>query len=437
MYPISSDQLQELVSKLNISSLTAATIRQIVALAKSVEQHTGTPVIHLEIGNPGLPSNALGVTAEKEALTSGVAGAYPPIMGIDAIKKAGSKFIKAFVDTSIPSRCIVPSVGSMQGSFCVMMLLAHRDKKKDTMLYLDPGFAPQHLQCHLLGMKQVSFDIYSYRGKALEAKLEEVLSAGNITGMLYSNPNNPAWTNFTEEELEIIGRLATKYDTVVIEDLAYMGMDFRTYCGEPGVPPFIPSVSKYTSNYIILVSASKIFSYAGQRVALMCMSPELAERREPLLKEFFGMPTFIDAYIFGIVYAVSSGVTHSAQHAMAAMLNAAAEGRIDFVKDSMAYRDRCARARKIFMDNGFSLVYADDAGVPVSDGFFFTVTYGEMDSETLQRELLRYGVASISLPGTGSTRHGLRICPSRMVNDEEYFKLEERLKAFSHDHPQS
>ena len=97
------------------------------------------------------------------------------------------------------------------------------------MLYLDPGFAPQHLQAKVLGLKQQSFDIYNYRGRALADKLESILAQGNITGILYSNPNNPAWTNFTPAELEIIGRLATKYDAIVLEDLAYMGMDFRRF----------------------------------------------------------------------------------------------------------------------------------------------------------------------------------------------------------------
>lgn len=149
------------------------------------------------------------------------------------------------------------------------------------MLYLDPGFAPQHLQAQIIGMKQTSFDIFNYRGDALAEKLESILKHGNITGILYSNPNNPAWTNFTEDELATIGRLATKYDAIVIEDLAYLGMDFRHDCGTPFEAPFIPSIAKYTDNYVLLISASKIFSYAGERIALVCMSPTVFSRTDP------------------------------------------------------------------------------------------------------------------------------------------------------------
>lgn len=431
MLPLSDEQLTGIISRLDIPSLTEATIRQIVAVTTEAEKASGEKYMHLELGNPGLPSQQIGVEAECEALRNGIANKYPPVMGTTALKNAASRFVKAFLDVDIPGNCIVPSVGSMQGSFSLMLLLGRRDPAKDTMLYLDPGFAPQHLQAQILGLKQTSFDIYDYRGEALAEKLESILAKGNITGILYSNPNNPAWTNLTPDELASIGRLATKYDAIVIEDLAYMGMDFRHDCGTPFEEPYVPTIAKYTDNYVLLLSASKIFSYAGERIALVCMSPEVARRTDPGLMPVFRMRTFADAYIFGVVYCVSSGVTHSVQCAMAAMLEAAADGRINFVHDCEEYRRRCARARQLFTDAGFKVVYADDAGTPVSDGFFFTATYGDMDSESLQRALMRHGISTISLPGTGSTRHGLRICVSKLADDKDFETLAERLRAFT------
>lgn len=431
MLPLSDEQLTGIISRLDIPSLTEATIRQVVAVTTEAEKAAGEKYMHLELGNPGLPAQQIGVEAECEALRNGIANKYPPVMGTPALKNAASRFVKAFLDVDIPGNCIVPSVGSMQGSFSLMLLLGRRDPAKDTMLYLDPGFAPQHLQAQVLGLKQTSFDIYDYRGEALAEKLESILAQGNITGILYSNPNNPAWTNLTPDELASIGRLATKYDAIVIEDLAYMGMDFRRDCGIPFEEPYVPTIAKYTDNYVLLLSASKIFSYAGERIALVCMSPEVAQRTDPGLMPVFRMRTFADAYIFGVVYCVSSGVTHSVQCAMAAMLEAAADGRINFVHDCEEYRRRCARARQLFTDARFKVVYADDAGTPVSDGFFFTATYGDMDSESLQRALMRHGISTISLPGTGSTRHGLRICVSKLADDKDFDTLAERLRAFT------
>ena len=95
---------------------------------------------------------------------------------------------------------------------------------------------------------------------------------------------------------------------------------------------------------------------------------------------------------------------------------------------------RGGRARKIFLDNGFHLVYDGDGDRPVSDGFFFTAGYKGMDSEQLHSALLRFGVSSIPLPSTGSKQDGVRICVSLLDNDEAFNILDERLKAFINEH---
>lgn len=434
MIPLTQQSLDEAVECLQIQHLTSATIRQICALAAELERRAGEDFVHLEIGNPGLPAEEIGVEAEIKALRSGVANKYPAINGIPELKENGARFLKAFLDVDVDPKGIVPTVGSMQGSFTLLMLLKQRLEGKDTMLFINPGFPAQRHQAKILGMKSAEFDIYPYRGKNLEAKLREILDAGNVTGLIYSNPNNPAWTNLTEEELEIIGRLATEYDVIVLEDLAYMGMDFRLYQGKPGEKPFVPSVAKYTDNYILLLSASKIFSYAGQRIALVCMSDAVYNRKYEFFRKFYEMPAFGDAYIFGILYAASSGTSHSAQHAMAELLGKAAAGELDFVGHCSEYGRRAVEVKKAFTDNGFHIIYDMDGEEPIADGFFFTIGYRGMSSEELQRELLRYGISSISLPTTGSDQPGIRACVSAISDDKTFDKLRRRLRAFNEEH---
>lgn len=434
MFPITPQQLDDAIRACGVGLLTEATIRQMCSVAAQAEGIAGEKMVHLEIGNPGLPASQVGVEAEKAALDAGVANQYPNIGGIPELKKAGERFIKAFLGVDVPAEGIIPTVGSMQGSFTLMLLLRQRDPKKDTMLFLNPGFPAQPTQAYILGLKQASFDIYDYRGAKLEAKLEEMMAGGNITAMVYSSPNNPAWTNLTDEELQIIARVSKKHDVIVMEDLAYMGMDFRHDYSHPGQAPYVPTVARYCDNYILLLSGSKIFSYAGQRIAMVCMSPAVANREFPALTDFYHMPTFLKAYIFGVLYAASSGTSHSAQCALAAMLDAAADGKLDFVGDSREYGRRGERTKKIFTDNGFEIVYAKDGKEPIGDGFFFTAGYPGMDSETVQRELLRHGVSAISLPGTGSRQHGIRVCVSMISDDKAFDDLDRRLKAFNAEH---
>ena len=434
MLPIDKSITNDTIKRLGIVDLRSATIRQICALANQLEQHSGEQFSHLEIGNPGLPPATIGMQSERDAITEGIVNRYPNIAGIPEIKSAGSSFVKAFLDLDIDSKGIIPTVGSMQGTFTLMLLLKKRTEGKETMLFIHPGFPAQSNQAKILGMNTRSFDIYEYRGEKLRVKLEEMLAPGDVCGIIYSNPNNPAWTNFTDDELKIIGEMATKYDVIVLEDLAYMGMDFRKGYGIPYKTPYIPSVGKYTDNYILLISASKIFSYAGQRIAIVCISDKVYNSFSESIADFYEFPCFGDAYVYGVLYASSSGTAHSAQYAMASMMKAACEGRINFVADCSEYARRAKRVREIFLKNGFHLVYSDDMNDPISDGFFFTAGYGNLKSEILQLELLRYGIATISLPCTGSTQDGVRVCISVISDENEFSILDERLKRFDDDH---
>lgn len=434
MFPLSQEILTKTASELGIIDLSTATIRQIVALSVALEKEANEKFVHLELGNPGLPASAIGIDAEIAALRAGVANTYPAINGIPELKEAGSRFIKAFMNIDIPPKTIVPTVGSMQASFTLQLLMSQRLPRRDTILFFNPGFPAQRHQAKVLGIGIEQFDIYNFRGKALEAKLEELLSKGNVTAIIYSNPNNPSWINLTDEELEIIGRMATKYDVIVIEDVAYLGMDFRTDFSHPFEPPYIPSVGKFTDNFIMLVSGSKIFSYAGQRIAIVAMSKEVYERTYEFFTNFYEMPAFGDAYIFGVLYTASSGTSHSAQHALAAMMDAACEGRLNFVKDTSEYGRRAAIVKKCFTDNDFHIVYDMDGDLPISDGFFFTVGYGNMDGKSLQYELMRHGLSAITLSSTGSEQEGVRICVSALSEEKDFNMLNERLKAFKNEH---
>jgi aspartate/methionine/tyrosine aminotransferase len=238
---------------------------------------------------------------------------------------------------------------------------------------------------------------------------------------------------FTEKELKIIGELATKYDVPVIEDLAYFCMDFRKDYSKPGVPPFQPTVANYTDKYILLISGAKAFSYAGQRIALMVVSNALFKTRAPDLRRYFISDQVGKSVIYGAIYSLSAGVSQSAQLGFAAIMKAANEGKLDFVKPIREYGEKAKTMKKIFTDNGFKIVYDNDDGEPIADGFYFTLSYPGFTGEELVEELLYYGVSAIALSTTGSSRAGIRACVS-LVKREEFSILEERVKRFTKDH---
>ena len=430
----SQELVDRVVDELKITDLEQATIGQVVLLASRLEELTGIPFIRMDQGVPGLEPCRIGTEAEKQALDTWIPAIYPAAEGIPELKTEASRFVKAFLDVDISAAACVPVTGSVAGSFGSFIACTQCDPGKKTVLFIDPGFPIQKSQLKVLRIPHVQFDVHDFRGEKLRAKLESYLEKGNIAGIIYSNPNNPAWISLTESELQVLGELATRYGAVVLEDLAYFGMDFRSDFGRPFEPPYIPTAARYTDNYILMLSSSKIFSYAGQRAAMLCISDSLFGRRFPALAErYAGAGIFGPTLIGSILYMITSGITHSTQFGYAAMLRAATEGRFDFVKETSEYARRSRRMKDLFEQHGFHVVYDKDIDRAISDGFFFTIGYGGMPCGELMRELLYYGISSISLSTTGSEQQGIRACCSRMSEDL-YGVLDDRLRAFRLDH---
>lgn len=432
--PIPADIVDNIVSQSGIKEVGKASIREVKRLINDIEKASGKEFVRMEMGIPGLPPCHVGVEAQIKALQNGVAAIYPDIEGIPELKQEAARFVKNFIDLDVnPENCI-PTVGGMMGGMAGYMTFVRCRKERDTTLFIDPGFPVQKQQHRVMGLKYETFDVYEHRGQKLRAKLESYLEKGHIHTLMYSNPNNPSWICFTDEELQIIGEMANKYDVFVFEDLAYFGMDFRQNISTPGVAPFQPSVGKYTDNYALLISGSKAFSYAGERIAMLVMSNKLYNREFDDLVPYFNMTKLGRAIIYGTVYAISSGVAHSAQYAMAAIFKACNDGSYNYINDIKEYGEKAAIMKKLFVDNGFKIVYDKDGDQDLADGFYFTIAYPGMNSDELLREFLYYGVSAISLSTCGSERsEGLRACVS-LTPRSQFPMLEERLKLFNENH---
>ena len=397
--PIRKEIVDGLIARLGIQDFAKATIREVKQVAAQAEQASGVEYIKMEMGIPGLPAARVGVEAQIRALQGGIASRYPDIQGYPELKRQASRFVKAFVGVDVAAEGCVPVTGSMQGTYASFLTCSQADRRRDTVLFIDPGFPVQKMQLQVQGVRYETFDVYDYRGAKLRGKLEQYLAT-------------------------------TQYDAVVMEDLAYFAMDFRQDLSRPFEPPYQPSVARYTDNYMLLISGSKAFSYAGERIGVVCISDKLFHRHYPdLSARYEGLP-FGLVFSTRMLYALSSGTSHSAQYALAEMFRAACDGEYCFRDEVKVYGERARLLKDIFRRHGFYIVYDRDGDQPVADGFYFTIGYPGMTSGELAHELMYYGVSAISLITTGSHQEGLRVCTS-FIEDHQYEQLEERMKTFS------
>ena len=133
----------------------------------------------------------------------------------------------------------------------------------------------------------------------------------------------------------------------------------------------------------------------------------------------------------GGIYPTTAGVPQTPQHALAALLEAASNGEYNFLDEVKVYSQLASKIKIIFQKYDFNLVYDEDMGEPISDGFYFTISRKGMTGTELLFQMLRYGMAGITLSTTGSTKEGIRICVS-LIRDSQLDEMEDRLSALNY-----
>ncbi len=432
--PLDKALVDGIKSKLDINPAYAS-IREMNRLVSEIEEKTGIQFLKMEFGIPGLKADPLGINGMIEQVRDNAfTHIYPPFDGIPELKKEAARFVKLFMDVDVPPSSCIPTVGAMQGCFISVAIAGRSFRDKDTILFLEPGFPVNKIQTKVLGLKSDSIDLYDLRGKALLKALDERLSRNDIGGLLYSSPNNPSWLILSEEELKGIAELCRKYDCIPIEDLAYFGMDFRKDYSVPGEEPYQPTIAKYADLYITIISSSKVFSFAGERIGITVISPKMYGTRRENLRQYFNTDDLGHAFIHGGIYPTTSGVPQSSQRGLYTLLKAVNEKKINLLSLAREYGKRAKAMKKIFLDNAFYLVYNNDLGKPLADGFYFTVAYPGLKSDMLVNELLYYGISAISLKITGSCRDdGIRACVS-LIDESMFDDLRQRVSRFHLDH---
>jgi len=210
----------------------------------------------------------------------------------------------------------------------------------------------------------------------------------------------------SDEELSGIGMFCEWNDIIAIEDAAYLGMTKR---GQSNQYRQWSSIAQYTDNFFLLLSASKMFSYAGERIGLLVSSAALMNRDYDAMDEFFGCQN-VGRAIKRTIFNLTAGAPHTAQYAIARVLEAINQGQYDFIKVLSEYANRAKIVKDILLRNGFYSVY-ESARDERDGGFYLTVGYPGLTATQLLKELLYHGVTALPLSIFGSChKGGVRVC---------------------------
>ena len=406
----------------NRFNLTKPTIREVGLIRAGLSKRIpGFQVIGMDMGIPGLDTPQFILDAQKAAITGKACSQYAPFDGIPQLKEAVSYFVNQFLGITVEPRDCIPTVGGMHGCKEAIGIVGRLDRTKNNILVLTPSFSVNFLQGKVYDVKMQHLDFHELYGNNLVAAIDQVFQQGTIAGILWSSPNNPTWRVFSERELEGIGKLCTNYNVIAIEDAAYFGLDSRmTDRRAPGKPPYFPTIATYTKNWIKILSASKIFDYAGERVGAAIISHDVAELKSNRLKRWYDKTDVWHAFVQGGLYSSVACVSQSAQYAFTAALKASGDGSFNYFEYDRPYETKARAVRDILLNHGLNLQYNKDDFGPMGYGYYATLKDPQFnDGGQLTIALLRCGMTTVPVRGFGGDHNeGVRLCTATLTPQE-------------------
>ncbi len=246
-------------------------IREIMELASSM-----TDVIHLEVGDPDLPTPAPIVEAAHRAALDGYTR-YTPNAGLPSLRAAiaGRLRDRHGLETSPEAVVVTP------GAVCALAtsVLAIVDPGEE-VLVPDPGWPNYRSMVQLAGGRPVPYPLRAETGYLPDPAGLERLLTPRTKLLVVNTPANPTGALFPEEVVRQLVGWAREHDLYVLSDEVYEDFVFR------GV--HVPARRFDPDGRVVTVSGfSKTYAMTGWRLGYAVAPPEVAavvsRLQEPLV----------------------------------------------------------------------------------------------------------------------------------------------------------
>ena len=223
----------------------------------------GPGEIYLSGGDPNFATPAYIRDAAIKAIIEGYTH-YPPMGGIPECREAIAKYYSKYGVDYDPSQVFITAGGGAALYLSVAGFL----KPGDEVLTFDPSYAANYNYPPTLGAKVVPVPLtkpgYHFDPEELKKRITDKSKL-----FIMTNPNNPAGTVHTKEELKALADIAIDNDLLVVSDEFYIEY---IYDGREHVA--ISSIDGMKERTIVVVGATKCFAFTGWRLAAMIIPEE-------------------------------------------------------------------------------------------------------------------------------------------------------------------
>lgn len=168
-----------------------------------------------------------------------------------------------------PDTEIVVTCGSTEAMMAAMMSVTNPG---DKVAIFSPFYENYGADTILSGAEPIYIPLVPPTFQFDEAVLDQAFKDG-AKALVLCNPSNPCGKVFTYEEMDLIAKLAIKYDAYVITDEVYEHIIY-----EPHKHVYMAALPGMRERTIICNSLSKTYSITGWRLGYVIASPEIIDR---------------------------------------------------------------------------------------------------------------------------------------------------------------
>ena len=249
-----------------------------LARAQALEA-AGKHIVHLEIGQPDVPTFANIAAAGIQAIRDGNTR-YTASAGTPALRRAIAEQASAQRTLAFKPEQVVVGPGAKPALFFPTLALV---RPGDEVIYPDPGFPTYAAMIGVAGGAAVPVPLREEADFSFDLDAFDAALSPRTRMIILNSPGNPTGGVMPQAALAHIARAAVERDIWVLSDEIYSRLTFD------GIrAPTIAALPGMAERTIICDGFSKTYAMTGWRLGFGIMPASLAERVELLLTHSVG-----------------------------------------------------------------------------------------------------------------------------------------------------
>jgi aspartate/methionine/tyrosine aminotransferase len=265
-------------------------VMDVMADAAKLEAE-GRHIIHMEVGEPGLPTPVRALKVGKDAMADGDTG-YTLALGRDALRVKIAAHYGDLYNLDIAPARIVVTTGS--SAAFTLAFLASFDAG-DHVAISRPGYPAYGRIMQALGL--LPRDIYTTEETRFQPSAEQVLAEDGLAGLLVASPSNPTGSLIAADQMQALCAASTSAGIRLISDEIYHRMTFEDQAS---------TALSFTDDAIVINSFSKYYCMTGWRVGWMVVPEDMVRPVERLSQNFFISPPTISQIVAEETFACTA-----------------------------------------------------------------------------------------------------------------------------------